>query len=467
MLTTSYQLPATSQKGFTLIEALVLLFIFAVISVTFLQTYTVGTRLIIDSKNRLGATALANQKMEIIRSIDYDTLGTKHLVNGSWVYGVPAGDILEDETVNVNTTSYLVHTFVQYVDDPFDGQAGHTPGDAIPNDYKRIRLTVSWGDGSSGRSIALFSNVSPNGIETSAGGGVLTINILDSSGAGIPGIDVHIVNTSTNIDVTAQTDSTGNITLPSTPTSVPAGTQDYVLTVSKNGYYGAVTYPPYPTSTFDPVDEHVSVVAGALNPITIVIDHASDIALHTVDPFGTSIPNINFTLDGGRILGITPPATQKLGFSQTTSTDVSGNKTFVSQSYGQYTLSTTNAQYQFYKLDPGEAVLNVLAVSPGVNKDSKIILLDTSIGSAKIQVENNADNSIIAGATVQLTNAPLVYDVTQTTDQYGLVYFPATLPALAPGTYDVTVTATGFTTYTGTITIGNTLQTETIKLTAG
>ena len=455
--------------GFTLIEALVLLFIFSIISVTFFQTYAVGTRLIIDSKNRLGATALANQKMEIIRSVDYDTVGTKHWNGSSWQYGIPAGDILEDETINVNTTKYTVHTVVQYVDDSFDGQVGHTPTDAIPNDYKRIRLTVSWGDGEDGRSIALFSNVSPNGIETSAGGGVLTINILNSSGAGIAGVDVHIVNSSASIDTTAQTDSTGNITLPSTPTSSPAGKQNYIITVSKNGYYGTLTYPPYPTSTFDPIDEHVSIVAGVLNPITIVIDQDADIALHTKDPFGTSIPSINFSLIGGRVLGITPaagptPASQKYGFSQSTNTDASGNKTFASQSYGQYTLTATDARYQFYKLDPPETSVNILAVSPGVNKDTTVVMLDTSIGSAKIQVLNNANNSIVAGATVKFANTTLGYDVTQTTDQYGYVYFPAILPALVSGTYDVTVDAIGFGTYTETTSIGSVLKTETIKL---
>ena len=111
----------TVSKGFTLIESLVFLFMFTLISLVFFQSYTVGTRLIIESKNRLGATALANQKMEIIRSIDYSLIGTKHWNGSAWVYGIPAGDILEDETISVNTVKYSVHTFVQYVDDGFDG----------------------------------------------------------------------------------------------------------------------------------------------------------------------------------------------------------------------------------------------------------------------------------------------------------------------------------------------------------
>lgn len=91
-------------------------------------------RAILESKNRLGATALANQRMEIIRSIDYTSIGTKHWNGSAWVYGIPAGELIEEEDVSVNTTLYHVDTFVQYVDDTFDGV---TPTDTIPTDYKR------------------------------------------------------------------------------------------------------------------------------------------------------------------------------------------------------------------------------------------------------------------------------------------------------------------------------------------
>src|SRR3989344_2840825 len=266
-----------NSRGFTLIEALVFLFLFAVVSTAFFEAYAVGTRLIIESKNRLGATALANQKMEIIRSIDYDSIGTKHWNGSAGVYGIPAGDLLEDETISVNTRQYAVHTFVQYADDSFDGTLGGTPNDTIPNDYKRIRISVAWGSGGTDQTVTVFANVSPNGIETSAGGGVLSINILDTSGSGISGVTVRLVNSATSVDITTATDSTGNITLP----GAPAGTQNYALTVSKSGYYGAMTYPPYPTSAYNPIDEPASVGAGVLNPKTIVMDQASRSEEHT------------------------------------------------------------------------------------------------------------------------------------------------------------------------------------------
>ena len=465
MLYTRYRILTTASNGFTLIEAMFFLFIFMIISLGFMQTYATGAHMIIESKNRLGATALANQKMEIIRSIDYSLIGTKHWNGSSWVYGVPGGDILEDETVGVNTVAYAVHTYVQYNDDPYDGTLGGSPNDTIPNDYKQVRLTVSWGQGGTDQSVATFADFSPNGIETSAGGGILSINILDSTGAGVSGATVRVKNPSSSIDFTTTTDATGNITT----VGAPAGTQKYELSVSKNGYYGAVTYPPYPTTAYNPTDTHASVVNGVLNPMTVVMDHATDIHLMTKDPFGTSIPNINYHVKGGRILGVdtlTSPATTIYGLDQNGATDDSGETTLSSQSYGPYALSSiSTAQYDFYKLSPEDVKNDTFSVAAGVTKDVTAILLDKSIGSVKVTVTSSVAAAPVSGATVHLTEGALGYDATATTDQYGVAYFPTALPALVDGTYTIDVSESSFTSDSSTVTISGTLVNKSVVLT--
>lgn len=441
-------------KGFTLIESLVFLFLFAVISMTFLQTYAVGTRLIIESKNRLGATALANQKIEIIRSIDYAAIGT--------TAGIPAGDIPEDETINVNTVKYQVHTFVQYVDDAFDGKSGGSPADAIPNDYKRIRVSVAWGAMGEDQTVSLFTNIAPVGVETSAGGGVLSINILDfPSMVGVAGASVHIVNSSASVNVTAQTDATGNITLPATP----AGTQNYQLTVSKSGYYGTMTYPPFPVSAYNPIDEHASVAAGVLNQKSLVMGQYADITIRSKDPLGADIPDMDFRMVGGKVLGTDPvTAAPVYEYDQTLSTNASGTKDIPDQSYGQYTLSESSARYELYKLSPEGAVRNVFDPPVGQATTIDLVLLDTELGSVKVTVTSSADGSPVGGATAHLTNATLGYDATQTTDQYGFAYFPTALPELAAGTYDLAVSAAGFQSDTSTANVSGALVTKDIGL---
>ncbi|MBP9728204.1 MAG: carboxypeptidase regulatory-like domain-containing protein [Candidatus Moranbacteria bacterium] len=438
-------------KGFTLIESLVFLFLFAIISLTFFETYAQSTRLIIDSKNRLGATALANQKMEIIRSIDYDAIGT--------TTGIPAGDLVENETVLVNTVKYEVHTFVQYVDDSFDGTVG--AGDVIPTDYKRVRLTVSWGDLSADRSVAIFGNFSPRGVETAGGGGVLAINILDGSGSGVANATVHIVNAGAGVNVSATTDATGNIMFP----GAPVGTEDYVLTVSKNNYYGATTYPPYPTSAFNPVDVHASVVAGVLNQKTIVIDQLSDIALTTQDPFGTTVPNVGYTLSGGRVLGTDPVSGNVVNeFSDTAVTDVSGIANYTDQSYGQYLMTISGTDYQFLKFSPESTLVNELTATAGAVSNVTAVLMDKRIGSVLVKVQSQVDGSPLPGASVKLSNVTLPYDVTIVTDQYGFAYFPSVLPALLPGTYDIEVVLAGYTTINDSVVVNGALEVEVINM---
>jgi type II secretory pathway pseudopilin PulG len=452
-----------SISGFTLIESLVFLFIFSVVSVVFLQTYVVGTRLIIESKNRLGAVALANQKMEIVRSVDYTAVGTKHWNGNAWVYGIPAGDILENEIINVNTMGYSVDTDIRYVDDAFDGVSGGSPNDTVPNDYKRVKISVSWGTQGADQSVTLTSDVAPVGLETSASGGVLSINILDLPGTGVPGATVRIVNASAGVDTTTQTDAMGNITLP----GAPVGDKKYALTISKSDYYGAVTYPPYPTSSFNPVDLHASVVANTLNPEVVRIDRAADIEIDTEDPFGTAVPNISFSITGGRIIGYVPntnPVQPVYGFTQNTSTDAFGQKTFADQSFGTYTVTVSGSGHTFYKISPESSVANGLDVSPGESFQARVILLDNAIGSVFSKVTDKTDGSAVEGASVQLTNAAAGYDTTQTTDKFGFAYFPTALPGLIAGTYTLQVSKSGFTTKSETFSVGSALTTQTIQL---
>lgn len=453
MLTSSDNLNRASCRGFTLIESLVLLFIFAIVSMAFLQTYATGTRLIIESKNRLGATALANQKIEIVRSIDYDSIGT--------TTGIPAGDIPEYETISVNTVKYQVHTFVQYLDDVFDGKLGNNPTDAIPNDYKRVKISVSWGALGADQTVSLFTDVAPDGVETSAGGGVLSINILDSAGMGVSSASVHIVNGASGINVTAQTDATGNITLPGTP----AGTQNYELTVSKSGYYGVSTYPPNPTSPYNPTDEHASVVDGALNQKSLVMDQYANITVRSKDPFGTDVPNIDFHMVGGKLLG-TDPVTlaPTYGYDQNLSTGASGSLDIPDQSYGQYTLTESDSRYELYKLNPEGTAKDIFDAPAGQTTITDMILLDTEIGSVKVSVTSSIDGSPIAGASAHLVSISLGYDATQATDQYGFAYFPTVLPGLAAGTYDLEISATGFQNNTDTANVNAALVTKDIGL---
>lgn len=444
--------------GFTLIEAAIFLFIFSLITVTFYQAWSAGTAQIMNSKYRLGATAIANQQMEIIRSLIFDNIGT--------TTGLPHGTLSQYQTITANSSVYTVHTEVIFVDDPTDGTA-LLGTDTAPNDYKQVMITVSWGGGSASEQVALSSVFSLDGVESvAAGTGILSINTLNDAGIGVSGSSVHITNTSVSpsVDVTLSTDANGNLTIPGAPASV----QGYHITVSKGGYYTNMSYAPYPTSAFNPVNVHASIAAGSLTATTIVFDQQSDIELRTRDPLGSNIPNIDLSIAGGLVIG-TDPATgvPVYDFSQSGQTDGSGELAFSNRSSGTYTvtLDPSETGYEYIRLNPEETVLGTANLPPGTTKTVSMILADKAFSSALITAKSASDGTSISGASVRLSNTVLGYDTTIAADSYGQAFFPTNNAPLAAGTYDIEISASGYTTATSTITIpGSALEKKTVTL---
>lgn len=454
--------------GFTLIEALTLLFIFTVITTTFYSVFSTGTAQIIESKNRLGAIAVANEKMEIIRNLDYEDIGTKRLqADGSYLYGVPPGEILEYESVAVNTRTFSIHTALYQADDDYDGLA---PVDTTPFDYKKIKMDVSWGDGGASRTVSLVSTFVPKGVEVPTGGGTLSINVIDNAGVGVPQATVRITNSSVSpaTDTTMTTNNDGNLAF----LEAKASAQSYRLEVSKNGYYGVTTYAPYPTSAYVPVDVHASVVASAFNQKTVVMDRSSALTITTKDPFGADLPDIGFHLVGGRKLGDTiasgsTPSAPMYSLDQDLDSGSDAEEILGDQSSGAYAFTLVDtSRYRLLRLSADEAVQNVFSLSSGAAGIVDAFIIDTNVPAALVSVTTtvSGESVPIASASVHLSNVLLAYDATIVTDQYGQAYFPENLPALAAGTYDYTVTMSGYADKTGTIVIESGLKTETVDL---
>lgn len=427
-----------SNGGFTIIEALVVLSIFSIILVTFYSTFTLGTQYIIDAKNRLGAVSLANQKMEIIRNIQYDDIGT--------LTGVPQGVLDDDYYENVNTVNYRVKTDISYVDDTFDSTVDDT--DVIPTDYKTVRVTILWGDESSSRRAYLLSDFVPPGVETSAGGGTLRVNVIDTSGNGISGASVNISSASEGINISTSTDSAGSVLRPGMPAA-----NDYVVSVSKEDYESVTTLPVSPDSDYDPViDQNATVIEGSLNIKSIVIDPLSDIRIKTEDPFGNAVSDIDFNLTGGRYLGVNVsggiPGFDEYNYLQDLTTNSSGEESVDNVSPGEYTFTLSaddSVDYEFFKVDSGSDIeIDSFALNAGILLNVKAILLDRLVNSVAVSVTSLDDESPIEGASVNLKNVALSYDTTLITDKYGKVYFPESATPLVADSYELSISATGY-----------------------
>lgn len=422
------------RKGFTLIEAMTVLFIFILITTTFYSMISVGSRHIINAKNRLGALSLANEKMEIARNVPYDDLGTDN--------GEVEGVLLEDEDVSKNTRQYHVSTDVVYVTDDFDGL--FPPDDIAWNDYKKVEITVSWntGNGTTDK-VVLVSRFVPSGLEVAdPNAGILRINVFSDQpgGTGIPGADLHIVNTETGLNTdTPETGSDGSYMLMGE--RVTDSIKKYQITVTKSGYETVQTFPPYPDTAYYPVDVHASVVTGALNVINIVQNKLTDLTIESVDYLDQKIENIDFALMGGRKLGIdtSVPPVEKYNLEFIGSTESDGDRLFDDISPGKYVLTPNlgSSNYELIGVQPNISFElfsdNPLTVKMRLAEKTKTGMIIKVIRDGISPVE------AVENATVRITKGVFTDELTTSAD--GAVYFPKNENPLEAGIYDVHVTS--------------------------
>lgn len=424
------------KEGFTLIEALVVLFIASIVIVTFLNVFSQGSSLLLESKKSLTATSLANEYIERVRNLAYDNIG----VSG----GIPNGPLNAEEVRNVGGTQYRVVTDIRYKDDDFDGLLGGTPNDTVNTDQKIITVTVYWGEESESQQSRLSTLAVPPGIETNSGAGTLSVNIIDSSGIGVGNASVRVVNVSEGIDFTTTTDASGNILLP----GAPEAQQTYQVTATKNDYEVVTTYPPYPTSSFVPIDEHTSVLEGDITNKVMVVDSLSDIVLHSITPQGDAIPEAKFSLSGGRILGNDTSGDPVYNYNEDISTDTSGDFTVEEKSPGDYTIITrddTQTNYEFVSVSPGsDTDPNSFSVEAGGERSFDVILVSPVSSMLWASIENDDDGSPLAGVSVRIENATLGIDEEILSDTYGNVFFPSSGELNAGDVYTLTTTLDGY-----------------------
>lgn len=457
--------------GFTFIEAMTVLFVFSVISLAFYSLISSGTRFIQDSKNRLGALAVANEKTEIVRNLQYDDIGT--------VGGEIEGNIPQDETVIENTRQYNVHTLVEYVDDSFDG-TGYS--DTVWfEDYKRVTITVSWSGINGGQEeVKLVSRFVPPGLEVAhPGDGILSVNIFSDQpgGTGISGSTVHIFNSETGLDTQKQTDASGNAMFMGS--NVTDSIQKYEITVTKAEYETVSTMPPYPDTPYNPTDVHASVVTGSINVTNIVQNKLAELETSTVNYLDQPIGNIDFHLVGGRKIGteVDLPNGPKYNIDGDYQTNAGGEKDFGSVSPGQYqfNLSSSVTGYELIETDPDCSYENIdgkevysFSLSSDQSLDFKVKLAEKDAASLLVKVvrDDEGTYSPVAGAVVELSNDSS-YHAAQTSGANGRVFFPTTSDEFEPGTYDLKITAEGFQENNSQVTVSvNELKIEQVSLTS-
>ncbi len=247
---------AQRQRGVTLLDTVVGTALMLVIFLGITGAFQLSVDVVINNKARSGAIALANERMEYIRSIAYASIGT--------VGGIPSGSISQSETVVLNGITYTRRTVVVYADDPKDG-LGTADTNGIISDYKAAKVDVAWTSRTGTRHITLVSRFEPpSGMEIACTPpcGTLIVNVVDSVSSPLSGVSVSIVNTLTTPAININTFT--NVSGAASFIGAPAASGHQII-VTKTGYSTDQTY-----ST--PPQAHLTVSNNATTAWTFSID---------------------------------------------------------------------------------------------------------------------------------------------------------------------------------------------------
>ncbi len=198
-------------EGFTLVEVVVAMLVFAIIATGLLMTVTaslVNTR---DTRARIVAANLASQEIDLIRSKN--------------VFDIVSGT----RTVSLNGDTYHVRTRWAWQTNGGETATCEAGADTSSLAYKRVSIRVTW-DGMPDEDDAVFSDtaVAPRAKMNDPTLGTVLVGVIDANGVGVSGATVSVSPTNGVASVTTDSDGCAYLL------KVPADT--YTVSISKSGY---------------------------------------------------------------------------------------------------------------------------------------------------------------------------------------------------------------------------------------
>jgi len=436
-----------NQRGFTFIETIVGSAVFLVVALSAYQAFSVLMEATLSARAKVAATELANERLEIVRNLPYADVGI--------VGGLPVGKISRNQTIVRDNYSFNVQTTIRSIDDPFDGTIGGTPPDTSPADYKLVDLDITCSNCKSFSPLSFTTLIAPRALETASTNGALFIHVFDNSSIPAPviGASVHIVNTQTNPDtiIDETTDNAGWVKI----VDAPPGSGAYNITATKSGYSQEQTYPVGGAAGASPLKPDSNVTTQLVTQISFTIDKLSSIVASSVDASCAVLPNIGFSLTGTKLIG-----TGVLKYpAHSFTTSAAGNITIPNIEWDTYSALLTSASYDLAGVNP----LPSFAVNPNETKNMQLVVVPHVTRALLVSVKDSS-NIAINGATVRLQKSG--FDQSKTTNS-GSCATPGQVfwNGLASGTYTLTVSKTGYTTYTNNaLSVSAAWQNQTITL---
>ena len=257
-------------RGFTFIDVIVGISLMLIVFLGIFGAFQLGLKVVGLSEAKITATALANQQIEMIRNLPYQSVGV--------IGGFPAGVLEPVTTTIINNIEYTIETRVDFVIDPADGIA--PPDDDCPNDYKKVEVRVSWPGRFAGE-VKLVTDVAPQNLiqECEILGGILSVSVFDAYGTMVPFPLIEVKDPLTDEVLKTATPVEGQHYF-----ALPSST--YKVVVSKPGYSLDRTYGL--DEIANPEKPHPVVLEGQLTEISFSIDRLSTFLVNTLSPWGIS-----------------------------------------------------------------------------------------------------------------------------------------------------------------------------------
>jgi len=416
------------QNGQILVSILIALAIFAILLHALFTLIAASFDLVAVNRARITAKHLGLDRIETIRNLAYEDLGTTE--------GIPNGVLEEFETLRINGLNFTIKTNVIYVDDEYDGQGSD---DLFP-DYKRARVEILWeGLAKPSKNPLIFvTDIAPAIAQSYASAGTLQIAVVDAYGQPVPQALVKIVADSIDpmVDVTVSTTDQGTTSLPGAQPCIEC----YEITVTKEGYSTDRTYST--TEVTNPIKPHVSVIEGNVTQVTFSIDMLATLNVTSTasrENGFTAQPNVSFRLRGSKIIGTDAFAQFVYKYDETHSTDAGGSLTLDSLEWDNYQVFMP----EITSFDiSGNSPLLPLNLLPASSLDYTFAT-DAHSDHSLLNVIKDPAQNLIEDAYINLTSGS--YDEATISGKlddpdFGQVFFSN----LDSESYDYTATASGY-----------------------
>lgn len=285
------------QDGFTLVEMIIALTLLLLVALSFIPMFVFISEASQNNRVQLIAQKLASSKIEEIRALPYEQVGT--------VGGNPEGVISPEYKEPIDGITFTVKTNIWWVDDPSDNDPGGNDPD--PYDYKRVKVTVTSPKLFAGEEVKtadINTLVAREGEERVLNGGNLRVTVhrgwceLGELTEVVEGVKIDLVGEDGAI-LTGWTGDDGEILF--------AGLDEGSYIVKTDvGIRGMMVKP-------DEVKKEVNVVEGVTENCAITVEYPCYLEIKLVDRTGQPItaegdlllttsdmvlPTIDFTTDG-------------------------------------------------------------------------------------------------------------------------------------------------------------------------